>query len=89
MKEFVNISRICLKNTGRNLMYTFKYSTEDQDTVLSLSVSKTVELKTNTTDTLTDLCHAFEDFLRGCGHQFEGTIEIVTEDTNSIDFFND
>lgn len=30
--------------------------------------------------TLTDLLAEFEDFLRGCGYQFNGSIEVVEDD---------
>lgn len=40
----------------------------------------TVSLEIDNECTLPELLEAFGDFLKGCGYQFEGTIDIVKED---------
>lgn len=32
--------------------------------------------------TLTDMCEAFQDFLKACGYEFDGKVDIVTEDNH-------
>lgn len=41
--------------------------------------SVTIELKNESVTTIDDVLRTFEDFLRGCGFFFDGSIEIVKE----------
>lgn len=41
---------------------------------------KRIEFEMHEHLTLTEICEAFEDFLRGCGYHFDGNIAIIEED---------
>lgn len=58
-------------------MYKF-IKTKDPDNKFSIT---NVEIQTVHDElTITDLLEVFEDFLRACGYQFKGKLDIIDDD---------